>query len=200
MKQKSKRRLKKGITNTLGALGYLSCFLQWLWSAMLYSSVALPVIVLLAPPAREQAQPAPSFTFALPSLLETIIVAAVVIVMVALTAYALVKMPLTIAKTSRKAVHKTTEKIVPLAIKAQHKKDTKRLRALLTARVVVILKALIVIIPVALTASSGWLEELPLSYSIGIVVGGILAGFSVGLFAVQYLAAGLLRVKLSELW
>lgn len=188
------------MTNTFGAFGYLFCFLQWLWVTMLYFTVIQSVLLLLFPPPSEQAQQPPSLVFTPPSQLELIIVIIVVVLMVLLTIYVLIKMPLTIAKAGRKTVHKTTEKVVPLAIKAQRKKDTKKLREWLSVKIVFVLKVLLVGIPAILAVGSWLLEEPPIDYVITVVIAGGLAGLSVIFFAAQYLLAALFRIKLSNLW
>lgn len=200
MQQKTKSHLKRGSANTFGAIGYVFCSLQWLWVIVLYFSVIQPALLLLSPPAPAQTQQLPSFTFTLPSQFELIIVAIVVVLMVALTSYVLIRMPLTIAKTGRKAVHKTTEKVMPLAIKAQHKKDTKRLRELLSVKIVFVLKVLLVSVPSILAIGSLLLEELPIDYLMIVIIASGLAAFSVIFFAAQYMFAVLFRVKLSDLW
>lgn len=90
--------------------------------------------------------------------------------------------------------------MAPIVIKVQHKKDTKKLHARLTSKLILAIKLLLVVIPIALTAASGLLEKQSIDYPIAIVVGCGLAGFSVAFFAFQYVLAGLLRVKMPGLW
>lgn len=199
MKQSSGRTLKKGIANVFGSLGYLCCFLQWFWVVMLYFSVIQAVTLLVAPTADKQVEQVPHFTFTLLGPLEMVILIAITVIMIALTIYAFIKVPMDIVKGGNKVVHKTTEAMVPIVIKSQHKKDTKKNRALITPKLILLIKLLLVTIPLALTIASRLLEKPSIDYSIAMVIGCGFAGFSVVLFAIQYILAILLRVKASEL-
>lgn len=195
-----KSRFKRTIANTFGAFGYLFCSLQWFWAAMLYLTVIQSAILWLSPPANEQAPQLPRLAFAIPNQVELVIMAIVVVVMVALTIYGLARLPFSLAKAGRKTVHKTTEKVVPIVIRAQHKKDTKKQRKLLTVRIRLIMKLVLILVPIVLTASSGLLHELPIDYLIAVTIGGGIAVMSVLFFVIQYLLAIWLRVTMSDLW
>jgi hypothetical protein len=200
MKQKSARSVKKTISNAFGSLGYLFCVLQCFWTIMLYFSVIQPFILFISSTDSKQAEHTPSFTFTLPGPVQAAILIAVTVIMVAITVYALVRIPMAIVKTSNKAVYKTTAAVVPVVIKAQHKKDTPAVRRRLTSKVVLVLKVLLVIIPAVLTATSGLLEKQSIDYSIAVIVGCGLACLSLIFFTIQYVLAGLLRVKSTDLW
>ena len=200
MTRHSGSKLKRGIANTFGAFGYLFCSLQWFWVVMLYLTVVQSAVSWLTPPVNEQAPQLPRLTVALPNQVELVIIVVVVVVMVALTIYGLVKLPFSLAKAGRKTVHKTTEKVVPIVIKAQHKKDTKKQRKLLTVRIRLVMKLLLIFVPIVLTASSGILQELPIGHLVAVTIGGGIAAMSILMFAIQYLLAVWLRVTTSELW
>lgn len=140
------------------------------------------------------------FTLSLPGPVESAILMFVVFSMIALTIYILVKIPISIAKTGNVITHKAAETITPVVARAQHKKDTKSFRAKLTPRLVTAAKLLLVIVPLVVTVASGLLEKQSIDYTIAIVIGGGLASFSVIFFVIQYVLAGLLRIKSSELW
>lgn len=199
MKRTLERTVKINSINAFGAVGYLFCFLQWLWTVLLYFSVIQPAISHLAPEANEKTYDVPNFSVALPGPIETIIIVVVVAVMVAVTVYVLVKLPMNIVKTSSKVAYKATATAVPVTIKVQHKKDTKKNRIALTPKVLVVVKLCLLIIPVALTVGSMLLEKLPIDYSIAVVVGGGLASTTGLFFIAQYLLALALHIKLSEL-
>lgn len=199
MKQKEKTDIKKNTVNLVGSVGYLFCFLQWFWVVMLYFSV-IQSIPLAPPETDKQAEQLPSFTLTLPDPVEATIVGIVVVVMIVLTLYILVKIPMSIAKTSNAVVHSAAKAMTPVVIKAQHKKDTKKFRVKITTRLILVIKSLLVIIPMALTAVSGLLERQSIDYSIAIIIGGGLACLSLGGFIIQYTLARLLRVKSSVLW
>lgn len=201
MTQRRGRSVKKGILNFFGSLGYLVCFLQWFWALMLYFSVIQSLAIFLTPSASDKhVAQAPSFTFTPPSSLEIIILVTVVIVMIALTLYALIKIPIGIAKSSNKVVHKTAESLAPLVIKVQHKEDTKKSRLKLTAKLMFFIKLVLIIIPLVLTLASRLLDEQSVSYSIAITIGYGLAGLCVAFFGIQYLLASWLHISKADLW
>lgn len=200
MKQRAGFSIKKNIANFFGSFGYLFCFLQWFWAVILYFSVIQSVILFVSPKANEQIEQPHNLTFALPDSTAMIITAIVVVVMVAITIYIFAKIPVSIVKTSNKIVHKTAETMTPVVIKAQHKKDTKKFHAKITAKLILMIKLLLIIIPIALTAASGLLEKQSMDYSIVMIIGGTLACLSAVFFALQYALAGLFHIKMSDLW
>lgn len=200
MRQKPERTIKRTLSNVFGALGYLFGALQWFWAVMLYFSVVQPFILFISSRDSGQASQVPSFTFTLPGPVQVAIIIIVVVVMIALTIYMLIKIPMNIVKTSNKAVHRTTATMVPMVIKAQHKKDTPKVRVKMAAKLIIWAKAAVITVPVVLTVASGLLGKQSIDYSIAVIIGCGLACFSVVFFAVQYAVAGLLRVKISELW
>ena len=191
--------IKTKIANIFGSLGYLFCAMQWLWAVLLYFSVIQPAISYVTPDPTEKTYDVPSFSVALPHPVEMVVVAIVVIVMIAVTMYVLVKLPSTIVKTGSKAAHRATTTAVPVAMKLQHKKATKKNRLALTPKLLVIVKALLVVIPIVLTATSILLQTMPIDYSIAIVVGGVLAGITCLCFALQYLLSLVFHIKRSTL-
>jgi hypothetical protein len=201
MEQKTEHRAKrKAIANFFGGLGYFFCFLQWFWAVALYFSVIQSVILFVAPSAESPVERSPVLAFELPSAVSMIILAITVVVMVIITVYVLVKMPIGIAKTGNKAVHQAAKTVTPVIIKAQHKKDTRRFREKIEAEVMLLIKLSLVVIPVVLAAVSGLLGQQSVSYSIALIVGGGLACLSVAPFIVQYGLAGVFRIKLKDLW
>ncbi|HSW77703.1 MAG TPA: hypothetical protein VLG36_02810 [Candidatus Chromulinivoraceae bacterium] len=200
MEQKSKRNPKRGIANFFGALGYFFGFLQWFWAVLLYFSVIQSVTLFVSPNADKPVVSSPVPAFTLPNSVEMIILGVTVVVMVAVTIYALIKIPVSIVKTGNKVVHKTAQTMTPIVMKTQHKKDTKKFRDKLTTRLIFAIKLLLIIIPVILTSASGWLEKQSVDYSIALVVGCGLAALSIVFFTLQYAVAGVLRVKIRDLW
>lgn len=199
MKQKTKSSIKKAITNLFGSFGYLFCFLQWLWAVLLYFSVVQSASKFVVPTAPKHIEQPAAASFALPGWLTIVIVAIIVIVMVAVTVYAFVKLPMNIVKKSNEAVHKTAETMTPLVLKAQHKKDTQKAHFKMTARLIFVIKSLLIFIPLAASAASGLLQKQAVDYSIALAVGCGLAGISALLFAAQYILGRLLHVKLQDI-
>jgi len=200
MKQTPKRNIKKDITNAFGSLGYFFSILLWFWAVMLYFSLIQSATLFVAPDANEQVEQQSSYVLSPPGPLEVVLLVVIVIVMIAVTIYALVKIPRSIAKAGNKVVHRTTEAVVPVIIRSQRQKDTKKVRGRITTKVIVALKLLLILIPVGLTVGSGLLEKPSIDYTIAMIIGCGLAGIGVFFFAAQYVLAGLLRIKVSELW
>ena len=199
MKRTPKGAIKVKIVNMFGSLGYVFCFMQWLWAVLLYFSVIQPVISSVVPEANEKSYNVPQFSVALPSSMEMLFIAVVVVAMIALTVYVLIKLPAGIAKTSGEVAHKATATAVPVAMRVYHKKDTKKNRLMLTPRVLVIVKLLLIVIPAVASTASILLETMPIDYMIVVAVGGMLAGITVVFFAVQYALSLALHIKLSQL-
>ncbi|MDX2775816.1 hypothetical protein PV379_00400 [Streptomyces caniscabiei] len=194
------RNIKRNLANTFGAVGYLFCLLQWFWAVLLYFSFIQSAISFTLLPNESQPVAAPHPTMTLPSQLEIAILIIMTVVIVVTTIYVLVKMPATIARTGSKIVHQTTNTIAPVIIKAQHKKDTQKNRTKLEPKLMAAVKAGLILIPILLGLSSGLIKELPIEYSIAIIISIGLGGVSMSFFLFQYVTARFLRVKVSDLW
>jgi hypothetical protein len=199
MKAEAKRRIKKSVVNTFGTLGYLFGFLQWLWAIVLYLSVIQSTTSFINNKDTTQIVEPATFSISMPGPLGVIILGVTIVVMVAITIYAIVAVPRSIVKVSNKVVHKAAESVAPMVIKAQHKKDTKRTRIQLTARLILVVKAALVITPLLITAASRLLEVQFIDYSIALIVGCGLASLSFILFALQYILGAVLRVKVTDI-
>ena len=201
MKQKTKNTLKKNVSNFFGSVGYLACLLQWFWAVMLYFSVVQSTTSFVAPSTKgEQFGQGADMTIALPDPLKWGILVVVTSVMIAVTVYALIKMPMSLVKNSNKAVRKTAESVAPVVIRAQHKKVTEKSRKKMTALLIAIVKLFLVGVPVVLAAASGLLHTQYVDYSIATTVAYGLAALSIGAFVLQYGLARMLRVAVKELW
>ncbi len=200
MTQRAGRSIKKNIANFFGSFGYLFCFSQWFWTVILYFSVIQSAALFISPNVNKQVEQPSNLTLTPPSSSDVIIVAIIVAVMVVITIYALIKIPMGIVKTGNKVIHRTAETMAPVVIRAQHKKDTKKFHAKITSKLMLAIKLLLIVIPVALAAASGLLEKQPLDYSIVMTIGWALACLSIVFFAVQYALAGLFHIKMSDLW
>ena len=200
MKQKTERGIQRKISNFFGSFGYLFCFLQWFWVIMLYFSVIQSITLLTVPDSHQPVEHAPNLTIAAPSLSQVIVLAAVTTLMIAITVYIFIKIPMGIVKTSNKIVHKSADSMAPFVIKAQHKKDTKKFHMKVTARLMLIMKLLLVLIPIGLTIGSRLLEKQSVDYSIAMVIGCGLACLALVCFILQYLLAQVLHVKIQDLW
>lgn len=198
MKQAEQSNIKRSIVNSIGSIGYIFCSLQWFWAVMLYFSLIQSIP--LTPTGTERVEPFHGPTVTLPGSIETIVIAIVVSVMIIVTIYILIKIPVSIAKTGNAIVHKAAETMVPVVARAQHKKPTKKFRIRMTPKLILVIKALLVTIPMILAVVSGLLEKQSIDYSIAIIIGGGLACLSVVGFLLQYSLAYVLRIKPLDLW
>lgn len=165
---------------------------------MLYLSVMQTAVSFVTPTADTQIGNTPQIT--LPSQVEIAFAVVVTVFMVGITIYALVKLPMNVAKTGGKIVQTATSTVAPIIIKAQHKKDTKKNRMKVVPKVLLAIKALLVLIPTIATMLSFLLAELPISHSVALIIGIGLACIGVSFFAFQYLFAAVFRIKATELW
>lgn len=185
----SKRQL---LCNVFGALGYLSCLLQWLWAAVVW----LPLVMndnvknLLVPdhPAYQLPMPAVSG----PSPFLTILAVIVTVVIMLVTVIVLLRTPVAIAKTGQKVTRKSADALLPAI--THHKPVTKKERRHLTVRLVKIAKLIFVLLPVLLVFPA-IVQHLELSYGIIMLTAGWLAICSVIWFTLQYLLARLLHIS-----
>lgn len=201
MNIKAKTNLKKNIVNFFGAFGYLSCAMQWLWAIALNFILIKALASLISPtPNRPIINKAPVVANSSPDIFVIVFGIIITVTIVLLTIYILIKIPSTIVKTSKNVVHKTAENITPIVLQVQHKKDSKRNRIKLSFRIILFIKAMLVVIPLIFSFTSQFTEKQMIDFHISIQLGLWLAGFSVIFFAFQYILANLLLVKKQDLW
>lgn len=186
------------VVNFFGTLFYLSCLLQWMWAALPY----LPGIVRLAEMLRGPmgaSEPVQEVAAASgpPSLLLLILALAITAIVIGLTLYALIKFPVTVAKSAQKITQNTSARIVPII--THHAKLPDKKRRLLTARVTAYLKLTVCILPVIL-CSCTYFFETKLRYDITMVIAAILGVGTLLLLSAQLLLARWLKVKSDTVW
>lgn len=201
MNKIDKANFRKGFVNLLGAFGYLFCALQWLWAMLLYFSLINSLFLLISANSTkiniDKTPAAVGPSVGIPFIAFSVII---IVVMLALTIYVIFKVPSTIVKTGKKLVNETAEDIMPLLLKAQHKKDTKKRHLKLTSLLVLIIKIGLLITPLALSLLSRFLEKQMFDYNVVIFISLWLAGFSFISFCLQYLLAKVLAVKRQDIW
>jgi hypothetical protein len=204
MNKKKKTNIKKGVANFFGSLGYLFCALQWFWTVLLYYSLIQSLAIFISINTTNQvSKPTPIVPVANNLALSssaTIVAIIITIIVIFLAIYIIIKIPSIIVKTGKKIVQKTAETTVPLVIRAQHKKDTKKFHLQLTSCIIVIIKTVLVVVPVALAFASKVLEEQAFDFSLTMYLSLWLASLSVVFFFFQYLLASLLQIKRQYLW
>lgn len=189
--------LKPLLLNTLGALAYLFCLLQWLWTVALF----LPLI-LKSDFMQQFVQPtvAPTPVVSQPAELSVagiIFVAAVAVVMILLTIYIIIKIPAVVGKTGSKLTHQATAVALPLVTK--HKKLPKKRRLQLTARLLFITKIIFCLIPFGILFFADSQTD-GITREIALTIGAVTALFSLGLFSLQAIGAKLLHVDYRTTW
>lgn len=194
MKNYSKKLL---LANAFGTLGYLSCLLLWAWTAILY----LPIILandqvkqlLIPPPAEETATPAISVA---PSPATLIFALVTTIVILAITVFALLRVPVAIAKTGKTITTKAADSAVPLVSRGKPLPEKEKRR--LTAQLTKLMKLLLVLLPIA-TLCLSMSIEFALSFELAILVASALAIAALFWFSLQYLLARALNLNFERL-
>lgn len=196
-----RRRVPLKIVQLVGGFGYFSVALQWLFIALLYFQAfygILPPIAQpptpLPPPPTIPAVPASEG----PSPLIIGFGIFVTIIMIGVSIYAFIKMPKELVKAGRRTTQAVAHKATPVILKAQGRKDTVKNRRRLTPRLIIIMKVLLVLIPVAAAWGSRFISDPALESTLTMVIAYWLATWSLGLFGLQYLVALILKVKVTD--
>lgn len=181
----------------LGGLGYLSVILQWLWAGMIVLPVLLKndtVRLFLLP--QHTSHPAPSVTTGSLSLLSLFVAIVVTAIVVLVSVVILIRLPLMIAKTSHKAVAKTSNFVLPVV--THHKRLTPAKKRRLRTEIIVGLKLTACVAPLLLLGVSFFIPP-PLAIELVFVVGLWLALSSLVWFGLEYLVAKLLKLPLGDI-
>lgn len=188
---KTASRWPQSIVATLGALGYVSCTLQWLWLGILFLPSLLDSQKDLLLPSAAEPLPAATFDFGGSSLLMTGVGIAVTLIVLVISVVILARLPLSIAKTGNKATRGAAEVVLPIV--SHHKKLPAKKRRQLAVWIAKVVKLALVIAPVKLLAIT-FLFEAPLPQDLIFMIGSILAISSIIWFSLEYLVAGWLKV------
>lgn len=196
---------KVKFTNFFGKTGYFFGALQWLIVFALYFTwIATYFIEPMQPsaPTKEPSAPvAPPSSADEPSIILIIVAAVVVMGMVALTLYALWRIPGAVASAGHKVVEGTAKKAAPLVLKVQHKPENKKKVLRIQARFIVLLKVLMVLLPIGLA----WLTQF-LSLSLQVLAPSLalaIVAFSavpvVFFFGLQYALMWVYKIPLKKI-
>ena len=199
-----KNGLRKNITNFFGALGYLSCSIQWLWAVVVNFSLLEILVEFLKSNAGEQTIQTTNLNdySSLSSdsnIIFMVFAAMITLFMIIFTLYVIIKIPSAIVKTSKKIVQETAESAAPVVLKIQHQKDTKKAHKKLTFRLILIIKTALIIVPVVLAFISQFAQKQMFDYSFSIYIGLWLALFSAIFFAFQYCLAKFMSVDKKDI-
>lgn len=185
------------IVNLLGALFYISCLMQWLWSLLPFLPGIIRFTEALQTPTDAAPDPITPIVTSPPSPLMTIFGVIVVVVVIGIVIYLLVKTPTAIGKTGQKLTTGTSNYIVPVV--SQHQKLTPKKRRQLTARVITSVKIALTILPIILAACTHFIAT-DLSLDIIILAAGILCVGSLMTLGLQLLLVKALRVTPEKVW
>lgn len=191
------RKKSSRLVAALGTLGYASLLMQWMWMAVVSGYALLMdknhswTKIQSAP-----AQPQPEMQFSLPSPLAVIIAAIITLVIIIATIYVLAKLPRAIGKTGARVTRTTSDALTPLV--TNHKPVTPKQRRVISYRLGIAIKMGLVVVPLAVSLLP--YPAVPLEYRAVAAMAIIMASFSAGYFALQYLTAHLKQVDRQTIW
>lgn len=202
MVAKTAIRFKTGLANFFGGIGYMFLVLEWMLVVLVYfywiqslsfvqdfkNHDPVPVAPVVNVPHNDG------------SLIYLIIGGLITAFMIGLAIYAFIKLPSMVVKATKRVVHSSAEFTTPTALHVQHKKDTKKNRKIMTPRLVLIFKGVFILLAALLMLLSQLLPVQKLEFSLMLISGLWLLGFSVLCFMLQYVLARLLRVDIQRLW
>lgn len=142
----------------------------------------------------QQSLEIPNFDLTLPII---IIGAVVTIAALALTVWALVKIPQSVGKTGKKITHRTTAFAVPLI--THHKKLPPKKQTAISAIVILIIKMTLCLVPLVVTLLAPSPSELMPKENI-VIIGAIFALLASIFFALQAASACLLKISYIKTW
>lgn len=199
MNKKTKYNISKIITNSIGVFGYFSCFLLWIWIIVLYFGEYKDYIFSIFINENKIAV-TPINLINIPESLLIIISVVVLSLMIILTIYAFIKMPISAVQISKKIVHQSAETLTPGLIKISNKKLTKKYRIKITAELVAIIKMILIAIATLLVYIFRFTESNLINYEVVQVVGYFLSIISLSLFIFQYVLAWSLKIDKRDIW
>lgn len=190
--------------NFIGSLGYISVVIQWVVSISLLLPFILTLDFLNTPdkPAAPAPVPLPDAqsTANEPSLITFIGIAALVAIIIGLTIYIMAKMPVVLAKTSKKAAHSSSDVLTKAVLRISNQKDTKKIRERLAPRILLWVKLAAIILPVGLALLS-LIQDNPIaSGHVAVYTAALLADISLFFFVAQYGLAKAWKVSEKEIW
>lgn len=189
-----KTRKKHVAVTIFGTLFYIVSAFGWLWAILPY----VPDIAKLSKSLQPDTQPVEHVaTAGPPSLLLVIIAVGATIAVLAMTIYALIKLPSTIRKSGEKLTHSASSHIVPILTHRTALSPKKRRQ--LTAKVTFYVKLLVCTLPVAVSAC-GLIVPTGLPYELTLLVATFFAVIALVLLGTQLLLAKWLRVPLDIVW
>lgn len=197
--QKANRRRK--FVNAVGAFAYINVAIQWVMAVAIFIPLISESPLLNPEPAAPKTPVDPAAVGpSEPTIFTFIGVTLVLLIALSLTAYALAKMPISLARTGRKVVQKSSMTLTTAVIKASGKRDSKKLRDAMTPKLVLLMKATILLLPIAIAFLSRYTPEPLMNEYLSLYLAVLLANWSFMLFVIQYGFAYTLGVKRTDIW
>lgn len=195
-------KLKLGLANFFGGIGYVFLILEWLVLVLTYFYWVQSWNIVKdmgkdTPPPAPVVDPVSTNDG---SLLYVIIGAIITVFMIVLALYAFIKLPSMIVKTSRQVVHKTAAFTAPAALHIQRKKVTKKNRVKIAPKLVIILKVVFILLAIGFVYCAQFLSVQKLEFSLVVATGVWLLGISVVAFILQYIFVRVFHVDLQRIW
>lgn len=184
--------------NVFGALGYLSCCIQWM---LMFAVLILPFlqrdgIRSLFIPEQSQAVSVAA-EVSLPPFLQAIMVVAAVIFSVAVMVYALVSIPKAIGRTGSKVTHETAKVAVQQI--THRKKLTEKQKKTFMERITWSVKLLIALVPLLLLLIPTT-PQFDMSQEHILIAGVFCASMTILWFGVQFLIARIGKLDIARVW
>ncbi|HMM62323.1 MAG TPA: hypothetical protein PKC86_02065 [Candidatus Saccharibacteria bacterium] len=191
----SKRRV---LVNVIGAVFYLICMFQWLWSLMPYLPHVIKFINVPKPSKPVTIIPVNDLVVVgPPSPSMVIFAAAITVLFIGISIYVFLKLPSVAGKLGQKFTKSTAVRITPI-VSGRAKMSAKKKR-ILNQRIVNYIKFTICLLPVIVVAFSYQIES-QITYSLTMFVAGFLALIAIFVLVLQLLVARWLRVNLDKVY
>lgn len=190
--------MKRHFVNLFGACSYLAIILEWMWLFILYIPLLLEHHVFDWTIPKPSPTPSEQFhlTFALPSLLTLVIASVVTALVIVITLYILIKIPIEAVKKSHTLTTEASEKVIPVL--THHKHISKKRKVELSARIILYIKLALIVVAVCALLPTQFIQT-GLPSSIGLFIGIILALFAALALGLQIILARLLHVPTEQL-
>jgi len=185
-------RQKPFITRLLAGLGYLSLLWEWFFIAVAYLSLASHtkwfndafILSIEREPVRQAVVPTVG---AMSGWMVGCIAIVVILVIGIALIYALRRLPGSILKGGETITHAPAQALAPLILRHAHVKPTKKRQLRLTARLVWIMKALLLVLPFCLLIPLYWVSELPVPLTVMFVAISFFALAAILCFGLEWL-------------
>jgi len=180
--------------NILGTLGYISIIFQWLWTIIIVGHPLLSSDLSYLIPTHDS--PPVPIGYIAPSPVAIALVIVLTVLVFIITIYILWKLPRAIGRQGGQATKKVAHVLLPVI--THHHTPTQKERLRLSRRLVISIKASLIVLPCAALIWAQPIGELttPLIW----IVGLFCAGCSVIYFGIQQLLTYIWRIPTEKIW